>query len=299
MATRYKILSERELKTDLTDNSDSFIASQKAVKTAVDSKQNTLVSGTNIKTINSESLLGSGDIVITGGGGNPYFIPSYYQSNFYYTDDLEYIARVSTNLEIYKNAINTFDIRYTAGVRQTISKTTIWADATNFGSSIVVGGYIYVQLYNANNSNETRVYRCPVSSDGTSSGNWTQLTISGTVAFNYKFIGYGNSKFWFGANSGGSLIPFTLSGTTLTEGTTINPSGAAASQQISRACGQGVYVSFGTAPYWRFSDFSGNLDSTKQFSNTTSSVYLFGVGDDIYYSSYTDSGYLSGFVKLT
>jgi len=38
MATRYKILSERELKTDLTDNSDSFIASQKAVKTAVDAK---------------------------------------------------------------------------------------------------------------------------------------------------------------------------------------------------------------------------------------------------------------------
>jgi len=65
-AVRYKILSARELKTDLTDNSDSFIASQKAVKTAVDAKQATLVSGTNIKTINSTSLLGSGDIVISG-----------------------------------------------------------------------------------------------------------------------------------------------------------------------------------------------------------------------------------------
>jgi len=65
MATRYKILSERELKTDLNDNSDSFIASQKAVKTAVDAKQDTLVSGTNIKTVNSTSLLGSGDIAIT------------------------------------------------------------------------------------------------------------------------------------------------------------------------------------------------------------------------------------------
>jgi hypothetical protein len=31
--------------------------------------QTALVSGTNIKTINSQSLLGSGDIVITGGGG--------------------------------------------------------------------------------------------------------------------------------------------------------------------------------------------------------------------------------------
>ena len=33
------------------------------------SKQDTLVSGTNIKTINSQSLLGSGDITISGGGG--------------------------------------------------------------------------------------------------------------------------------------------------------------------------------------------------------------------------------------
>lgn len=38
----------------------------KAVKAAVDAKQDTLVSGTNIKTINSESLLGSGDIEIGG-----------------------------------------------------------------------------------------------------------------------------------------------------------------------------------------------------------------------------------------
>lgn len=55
-------------KTDLSDNSDNYYPSQKAVKTAVDAKQATLVSGTNIKTINSESLLGSGDIEISSGG---------------------------------------------------------------------------------------------------------------------------------------------------------------------------------------------------------------------------------------
>ena len=38
------------------------------------SKQDTLVSGTNIKTINSNSLLGSGDLVITGGDGNDDFM---------------------------------------------------------------------------------------------------------------------------------------------------------------------------------------------------------------------------------
>lgn len=37
---------------------------------ALASKQNTLVSGTNIKTINGESILGSGDLVVVGGSGD-------------------------------------------------------------------------------------------------------------------------------------------------------------------------------------------------------------------------------------
>lgn len=38
---------------------------------ALDDKQDTLVSGTNIKTVNGTSLLGSGDVVISGGGSSP------------------------------------------------------------------------------------------------------------------------------------------------------------------------------------------------------------------------------------
>lgn len=44
---------------------DTAYASEKLVKDSLDSKQATLVSGTNIKTINSISLLGSEDIAIT------------------------------------------------------------------------------------------------------------------------------------------------------------------------------------------------------------------------------------------
>ena len=40
---------------------------EKAIKTKIDTKQDTLVSGTNIKTVNGNSLLGSGDITISGG----------------------------------------------------------------------------------------------------------------------------------------------------------------------------------------------------------------------------------------
>lgn len=39
------------------------------VITDISGKQDALVSGTNIKTINNESILGSGDITISGGGG--------------------------------------------------------------------------------------------------------------------------------------------------------------------------------------------------------------------------------------
>ena len=45
------------------------ISTVTGLQTALDGKQDTLVSGTNIKTINGDSLLGSGNLVISGGGG--------------------------------------------------------------------------------------------------------------------------------------------------------------------------------------------------------------------------------------
>lgn len=46
------------------------IADVTGLQTALDGKQPTLVSGTNIKTINGESILGSGDLTVSGGGGS-------------------------------------------------------------------------------------------------------------------------------------------------------------------------------------------------------------------------------------
>jgi len=45
------------------------LSSQTDLNTALNGKQATLVSGTNIKTINGSSVLGSGDLTISGGGG--------------------------------------------------------------------------------------------------------------------------------------------------------------------------------------------------------------------------------------
>lgn len=66
-ALGYTPENQANKKTTLADNSDTFYPSQKAVKTAVDAKQDTLVSGTNIKTINGNSVMGSGDLTISAG----------------------------------------------------------------------------------------------------------------------------------------------------------------------------------------------------------------------------------------
>jgi hypothetical protein len=50
-------------------NDKSYIDGQTLFLRSLDDKQDTLESGANIKTINGESILGSGDITISGGGG--------------------------------------------------------------------------------------------------------------------------------------------------------------------------------------------------------------------------------------
>ena len=50
---------------------DGIAANVSALQTAMDGKQATLVSGTNIKTINGNSILGEGNLVIEGGSSTP------------------------------------------------------------------------------------------------------------------------------------------------------------------------------------------------------------------------------------
>jgi hypothetical protein len=73
-AVETKKITPAALKTALSLNnvdntSDANKPISTATQTALDGKQATLVSGTNIKTINNESLLGSGNITISGSGG--------------------------------------------------------------------------------------------------------------------------------------------------------------------------------------------------------------------------------------
>jgi len=52
------------------DGTNAVNNASKTLKTVIESKQDKLVSGTNIKTVNGTSLLGSGNITISGGSGD-------------------------------------------------------------------------------------------------------------------------------------------------------------------------------------------------------------------------------------
>lgn len=62
-------LSQYVTNTQLNTTLESY-ATTANVTSQLSTKQDTLVSGTNIKTINGESVLGSGDLTISGGGGD-------------------------------------------------------------------------------------------------------------------------------------------------------------------------------------------------------------------------------------
>lgn len=67
--------TDAQLRDRATHTGTQVIATVTGLQAALDAKQATMVSGTHIKTINGSSLLGSGDIVIAGGGGAPGAIP--------------------------------------------------------------------------------------------------------------------------------------------------------------------------------------------------------------------------------
>lgn len=71
--TKSETSGATQISTALNAKADTATTYTKTeVDTALATKQATLVSGTNIKTINNESILGSGNIDIQGGGGSTY-----------------------------------------------------------------------------------------------------------------------------------------------------------------------------------------------------------------------------------
>lgn len=61
--------TDAQLRDRATHTGTQAISTVTGLSSAIAAKQDTLVSGTSLKTINGQSLLGAGDLVIAGGGG--------------------------------------------------------------------------------------------------------------------------------------------------------------------------------------------------------------------------------------
>lgn len=65
-STKDELTAVETVANNADTKADAAISRIESVETAMGNKQDTLVSGTNIKTINSQSILGSGDLAISG-----------------------------------------------------------------------------------------------------------------------------------------------------------------------------------------------------------------------------------------
>lgn len=113
-------LSQVAISGDYNDLNNKPDLSQYATKEEVNAKQDTLISGENIKTINNQSILGSGNIEIQGGGsgGGSYTAGK----NINIADNV-----ISTTNDIEVTTIKTEDIK----IKKTVSATvhyTRWTD---------------------------------------------------------------------------------------------------------------------------------------------------------------------------
>lgn len=197
-----------------------------------------------------------------------------------YTDDPNWYAynEALGGGTVYVNLARGFgsfdNYYYRNGNRQRIRYSTINANCNDTDRGVIIlGGYIYIVTRDTVNS-VWRMYRCLLTNDISSAGNWQQITLSGanfSSSTNLFMAGYDGTNFWFTDVTNSTYFLASLSGTTLTQGSTVAVSGAlyAAGSIVNEV---GVLNRFTSAPQIRFSDHSGTLDSSKQYQPSLGSV---------------------------
>lgn len=134
----------------ITENED--ISSKAYVDTGLSSKQATLVSGTNIKTINNESILGSGNISISGGSSTDVQVNgtsitsnnvanlvtnTAYNASSNKIATMSDVPSVSDRLKIYPHSGYNVNTCYDAGVYLVAQGSNV-PSGSNYGSLLVM-----------------------------------------------------------------------------------------------------------------------------------------------------------------
>ena len=123
-----------------------------AINIALNQKQDTLVSGQNIKTINNQSIIGSGNITIEGGSGNIVELTQSEYNAIIPDDDTLYLisdSNIYTSLKTIngESIIGEGDIKVEGSVDLTGYATEQWVDDKGYAKL----SYVDEQIGNINN----------------------------------------------------------------------------------------------------------------------------------------------------
>ena len=122
-----------------------------ATKEDLNAKQNTLVSGTNIKTINGESVLGTGDLEIKSSSYHPPILSCMWSDHL--INDIQWLRADTFSWQsgdVYVTAYNTLVEEYATGTEETEGSVTFKRTANGYKIATADMESAILNKYNAN-----------------------------------------------------------------------------------------------------------------------------------------------------
>lgn len=187
-----------------------------------------------------------------------------------YFDDVGNIMAgiVSNQIAVY-TANYDLGTKYVGANAQVIGASSLFAGATG-RSVITCNGFHYAYV---NSGASCGMYRIAVGSDISVAGNWTTLTLSGALfTFTARLIGFDGTNFWF-TDGSTQFFKATLSGTTMTQGGSVNVTGSSYSS-YSRVNSQYIYAPFGSNPRLKLATLAGALVTNKTIGQTSTVISI-------------------------
>jgi hypothetical protein len=158
------------------------LSTQTDLQSELDDKQDTLVSATNIKTINGSSVLGSGDLAISGGGGGAHILTEPIAGRSYHAT-VTAVASYTTAMTVAQ-AINLIPL-IPANTLQ-IGSMSVRTNSNTAGSNIR-----FLIYSNTNGSPDLKLFE---SADISTASSGLK-----TYSFNYTFDA--GTTYWFGVQT--------------------------------------------------------------------------------------------------